>query len=274
VTRYRTIVVDPPWDIQTGPGFVAGAKTRDLVYPTMSVDEITALPIRDFSDHLDTDAHLYLWTVNAYLRASFDICRAWGFHPAQTIVWCKDTIGTGLGGTWPSNVEFLIFARRPKLTSRPDVLKITSRLADAADAAGISQRAVNEHMGYAAMAMWWLSRVEYRCACPTDEQWPRLRDFLGLGAELDEDVARINAQKGKAERQKLSRASSSWFNFPRGEHSAKPEAFLDLIEQVSPGPYLEVFARRARFGWDYAGDGSLGTVEIPGLRAPGLEEAA
>jgi N6-adenosine-specific RNA methylase IME4 len=30
----------------------------------------------------------------------------------------------------------------------------------------------------------------------------------------------------------------------------------------SPGPYLELFARRARFGWDYWGDQSLGTAEM------------
>lgn len=50
-------------------------------------------------------------------------------------------------------------------------------------------------------------------------------------------------------------------------HSAKPDAALDLIEQVSPGPYLELFARRARFGWEYAGDESLGTVEMAGMAA-------
>lgn len=50
-------------------------------------------------------------------------------------------------------------------------------------------------------------------------------------------------------------------------HSAKPDAALDLIEQVSPGPYLELFARRARFGWDYAGDESLGTVRLEGVAA-------
>lgn len=50
-------------------------------------------------------------------------------------------------------------------------------------------------------------------------------------------------------------------------HSAKPDGALDLIEQVSPGPYLELFARRARFGWEYWGDESLGTVEMPGLAA-------
>jgi N6-adenosine-specific RNA methylase IME4 len=44
--------------------------------------------------------------------------------------------------------------------------------------------------------------------------------------------------------------------------SAKPEAFLDIVEQVSPGPYLEMFARRARFGWDYWGNESLGTAAM------------
>lgn len=51
--------------------------------------------------------------------------------------------------------------------------------------------------------------------------------------------------------------------YARGKiHSAKPDAFLDLVERVSPGPYLELFARRARFGWDYWGDESLGTAEM------------
>jgi N6-adenosine-specific RNA methylase IME4 len=44
--------------------------------------------------------------------------------------------------------------------------------------------------------------------------------------------------------------------------SAKPDGFYDLVESVSPGPYVELFARRARFGWDYWGDQSLGTVEV------------
>lgn len=56
--------------------------------------------------------------------------------------------------------------------------------------------------------------------------------------------------------------TSTWFVWPRGEHSAKPDAFYDLVEQVSPGAYVELFARRARFGWDYWGDQSLGTVEL------------
>jgi N6-adenosine-specific RNA methylase IME4 len=58
------------------------------------------------------------------------------------------------------------------------------------------------------------------------------------------------------------REPTSWWEWPRGKHSAKPEAFLDMVERVSPGPRLEMFARRARFGWDYWGNESLGTATM------------
>lgn len=51
--------------------------------------------------------------------------------------------------------------------------------------------------------------------------------------------------------------TASWFKWPRGAHSAKPDAFYDLVEQVSPGPYLEMFSRTARLGWDTWGNESL-----------------
>lgn len=38
-------------------------------------------------------------------------------------------------------------------------------------------------------------------------------------------------------------------------HSAKPPALQDLIEQVSPGPYVELFARAQRLGWAAWGHG-------------------
>ncbi len=47
-----------------------------------------------------------------------------------------------------------------------------------------------------------------------------------------------------------------------GTHSAKPEVFLDFVETVAPGPYLEMFSRRARLGWDTWGDEALNHVEI------------
>lgn len=62
----------------------------------------------------------------------------------------------------------------------------------------------------------------------------------------------------------------TWFQWARGEHSAKPDAFYDLVECLSPGPYLEMFSRRARLGWDTHGDESLGQVEaLVGLPGAG-----
>ena len=40
----------------------------------------------------------------------------------------------------------------------------------------------------------------------------------------------------------------------RHAHSEKPAAFYDMVEHMSPGPYLDVFARKQRFQWDTFGD--------------------
>jgi len=37
---------------------------------------------------------------------------------------------------------------------------------------------------------------------------------------------------------------------PRREHSRKPDAAYERIERLLPGPYLELFARTTRPGWD------------------------
>ena len=260
--KYRTIVADPPWPIGDFPEWADGDGFIPTPYPTMTLEEITALPVRDLSDNVDHDAHLYLWTIDQLLEESFEVARRWGFHHSATLIWCKQTIGTGLGGIWPNNVEFVLFCKRPKVTTRPDVLSLTSALADAAERAGVTRRDVDAHMGTSDMGGWWLSRIEHRCACPTNEQWPRLKELLRLDDSLDALVAELNARKGTNPPVSLTRTPGRWFNWPRGRHSEKPEAFLDLVEQVSPGPYLELFARRNRLGWDTWGNESLVHAEL------------
>lgn len=44
------------------------------------------------------------------------------------------------------------------------------------------------------------------------------------------------------------------FSETRREHSCKPEAMYAMAEKVSYPPFLEVFARRRRVGWDAEGD--------------------
>lgn len=53
----------------------------------------------------------------------------------------------------------------------------------------------------------------------------------------------------------LQRMDSTWWEWARGPHSVKPAAFLDLVESVSPGPHVELFARAPRLGWDSWGHG-------------------
>lgn len=43
---------------------------------------------------------------------------------------------------------------------------------------------------------------------------------------------------------------STWWQWPRGRHSEKPKPFFDIVEQVSPGPRVELFQRQGRLGWD------------------------
>jgi N6-adenosine-specific RNA methylase IME4 len=47
---------------------------------------------------------------------------------------------------------------------------------------------------------------------------------------------------------------SNHFAAPRTKHSAKPDRFYEMVERVSLGPYLELFARRRRYGWDVWGN--------------------
>lgn len=65
------------------------------------------------------------------------------------------------------------------------------------------------------------------------------------------------------------RWDSTWFSWSRPyignggpTHSAKPEHLLDVVEQVSPGPYVELFARRHRLGWDVWGNESANTASL------------
>ena len=51
-----------------------------------------------------------------------------------------------------------------------------------------------------------------------------------------------------------SRALPTAFLWPRTPHSVKPDAFYSMVEEASPGPRLEMFARKRREGWDAWGN--------------------
>ena len=181
--KYRTIVVDPPWRYRKTPNVtVHGRRWAEDVYPTMAIEEIATLPIRELAD---ADAHLYLWVTNPRLEGErndiggltpFDLIRGWGFVYKTCLTWCKNQIG--LGSYFRGATEHVLFAVKGDLRIPPE------------------------------------------------------------------------------------RRESNVIHAARHGHSQKPEAFFDLVERVSPGPYLELFARRNRLGWDTWGNEALEHIAL------------
>lgn len=157
---FTTIYADPPW--QYGNQGTRGA-TGDH-YVGLSVDDICALPVEPAAAD---DAHLHLWTTNAFLFDARRVIEAWGFEYKSCYVWVKPQIG--MGNYWRVSHEFLLLGVRGSLSFADKSLR-------------------------------------------------------------------------------------SWGEFRRAQHSAKPEQIRDLIHRASPGPRLELFARRAVEGWTVWGN--------------------
>lgn len=159
--KFGTIYADPPW-------LYANQATRAAAgnhYEGMTVEEICALPIPQL---VADDAHLHLWTTNAYLFECPKIFEAWGFEFKSTFVWVKSQMG--MGNYWRNSHELLLTGIR-----------------------GDAKR------------------------------------FMDRGLQ-------------------------SWLACARGAHSGKPEQVRSMIEKASPGPFLELFARREAEGWEVWGN--------------------
>lgn len=98
--------------------------------------------------------------------------------------------------------------------------------------------------GHTVMGTWGYT---YR-SCLT---WIKPR--FGLGAYLRNQTEHLLlGTRGKAPI--LFRSQGSWFYAPKQDHSHKPEEQYAIIERCSPGPYLELFARRRQPNWDCWGN--------------------
>ena len=139
-------------------------------YPTMSIEEITALPV----DRLALpDCELWFWSTNSFIHEALHIIEAWGFAYKTKRTWIKRRQGTGV---WlRGQTEDLLIAIRGR---------------------------------------------------------PR-RPILDAGR-----------------RQKRITPSSFIVSRAVLPHSRKPRESYEDIERVSGEPRLELFARRARAGWD------------------------
>lgn len=102
--RFRTILADPPWDIQQ-----KGSLGAEAHYSLMTLERIKAMPVMDLAED---DAHLWLWVTNATLRHGYDVAESWGFTVRSPLTWVKFRLG--LGNYLRNATEHMLFATRGK----------------------------------------------------------------------------------------------------------------------------------------------------------------
>lgn len=114
--RFGTILADPPWQFQNKTGKVAPEHRRLSRYSTLSLEDISRLPVREVAADV---AHLYLWIPNALLPEGLAVMQAWGFQYKSNIVWHKvrkdgGSDGRGVGFYFRNVTELILFGVRGK----------------------------------------------------------------------------------------------------------------------------------------------------------------
>lgn len=114
---YACIYADPPW-LERGSGQIK--RGADRHYPLMKTRDIAALPVGSWAA---SDAHLYCWVTNNFLRDGLDVVAMWGFRYVTMVSWFKDRIG--IGQYYRGRTEHCLFAVRGRLPYRtkPDGLR-------------------------------------------------------------------------------------------------------------------------------------------------------
>lgn len=110
---YNVIYADPPWSYANWSGeqnpsaFQSAAHT----YPTMSTDDICAMPV---ADHAGEDAVLFLWATSPLLPDALRVMEAWGFEYKACMVWVKNR-APGLGWWVQTYHELLLIGVRGQM---------------------------------------------------------------------------------------------------------------------------------------------------------------
>jgi len=160
-SKFRCIYADPPWSYDN-------QETRastDNHYGTMTVEQICEEPVLELAAD---DAHLHLWTTNAFLFDARAVMAAWGFTYKSCFVWVKNQMG--IGNYWRVSHEFMLLGVRGNATNF------------------------------------------------------------------------------------LANDQMSWICTDRTKHSRKPREVRQMVEKVSPGPYLEMYGREVIDGWTVYGN--------------------
>jgi N6-adenosine-specific RNA methylase IME4 len=185
--HYGAILADPPWHFESWTtARWNGDKVRPVLtpakappYPTMDVDDIAALAVRELAA---ADSALFCWGAWYRLPDTLKVISAWGFeYKTCAFCWMKADV------------------------RQPDLFE-------------------TNYNGQWGLGYWVRQNSEF-CLLAT----------RGKPSRLNADVMQgIIA--------------------PRRQHSRKPDGIHERIERLVAGPYLELFARQRRPGWDCWGN--------------------
>lgn len=111
---FETVLADPPWRFQNRTGKMAPEHRRLSRYETMTLSDITELPV---ADACSDAAHLYLWVPNALLAEGLEVMEGWGFTYKTNLVWFKTRKdggpdGRGVGFYFRNVTELVLFGVR------------------------------------------------------------------------------------------------------------------------------------------------------------------
>jgi N6-adenosine-specific RNA methylase IME4 len=105
--RYRVLSIDPPWPIEKIEREERPNQAPSLDYPTMSLEEIGALPVPDLAD--PAGCHIYLWVTHRFLPAGLDLLDRWGVRYQCVMTWVKNVGITPF--SWMYSTEHVLFGR-------------------------------------------------------------------------------------------------------------------------------------------------------------------
>ena len=101
--KYQIIYADPPWSYRnkkTGGSMISGSMAK---YPTMPLEEICSLPIRQI---VDKNSVLFLWVTCPMMREGLRVMDSWGYKYKTKIYWRK-IMSLGMGFWYRGQVEEL-----------------------------------------------------------------------------------------------------------------------------------------------------------------------
>lgn len=104
--QYDVLLADPPWRYDNTMNGHGGAEDH---YPTLSLEEIAALPVREL---VAADATLFLWVTAPFALDVRGVLDAWGFTYKTQIVWVKGGGRLGIGHYVRGDHELLYVCTR------------------------------------------------------------------------------------------------------------------------------------------------------------------